>query len=105
MVDETVSPIFDWDSGNRAHCRRHGVALAEIEVLLRGTPRIAPDLKHAHLGGPADCRRPYSAGTPAVRGLYDPGKVRTTDHRRVSARYMHEKEIRNYEAQSPENDH
>jgi uncharacterized protein len=49
MVDEVVSPVFNWDNGNRAHCRKHGVSIAEIEALLRGTPRIAPDLKHATL--------------------------------------------------------
>ena len=49
MVDEVVSSLFDWDRGNRAHCRKHGVSIAEIEALLRGTPQIAPDLKHAHL--------------------------------------------------------
>jgi len=36
------------DEGNRAHRQKHGVSIAEIEALLRGTPRIAPDLKHAH---------------------------------------------------------
>jgi uncharacterized DUF497 family protein len=49
MVDAAVSPVFDWDDGNRAHCCKHGVSIAEIKALLRGTPRVAPDLKHAHL--------------------------------------------------------
>jgi uncharacterized DUF497 family protein len=49
MVDEAVSPLFDWDRGNRAHCRKHGISIAEIEALLRGAPQIAPDLKHARL--------------------------------------------------------
>jgi uncharacterized DUF497 family protein len=38
MVGEAVSPAFDWDDGNRTHCRKHGVSIAEIEALLRGTP-------------------------------------------------------------------
>jgi uncharacterized DUF497 family protein len=49
MVDEVVSWLFDWDRGNRAHCQKHGVSIAEIEAFLRGEPRIAPDPKHAHL--------------------------------------------------------
>jgi len=49
MVDEVVSSLFDWDRGNRAHCQKHGVSIAEIEALFRSTPRIAPDLKHARL--------------------------------------------------------
>ena len=44
MVDEVVSSLFDWDSGNRAHCQKHGVSIAEIEALFRGTPQVAPDL-------------------------------------------------------------
>src|SRR4051794_21274442 len=48
MVGGSVSPVFGWDDGNRVHCRKHGVSIVEIEALLRGTSRIAPDLKHAH---------------------------------------------------------
>jgi uncharacterized DUF497 family protein len=29
---------FDWDSGNRAKCQKHGVSIAEIESLFLGTP-------------------------------------------------------------------
>jgi hypothetical protein len=49
MADEAVSPLFDRDEGNWVHCRKHGVPITEIEALLRGTLRIAPDLKHVHL--------------------------------------------------------
>ena len=49
MIDIEQIAGFDWDEGNRAHCRKHGVSIAEIEALLRGRPRIAPDLKHVHL--------------------------------------------------------
>ncbi len=38
---------FDWDSGNRAKCEKHGFSLAEIEALFAGAPRIAPDPKHS----------------------------------------------------------
>jgi uncharacterized DUF497 family protein len=40
---------FDRDVANRNHCHVHGVSVAEIEALLRGNPRVAPDLEHAHL--------------------------------------------------------
>ena len=49
MLGATISPSFDWDIANRAHCRKHGVSIVEIEAQLRGNPRIAPGLKHAHL--------------------------------------------------------
>jgi uncharacterized DUF497 family protein len=100
MVDEAVSPLFDWDKGNRAHCQKHGVPIAEIEALLRGTPQIAPDLKHAHLedrliavGRTAQGRPLFVAFTIRVR--FGQPTIRP-----VSARYMHEREARNYEAQS-----
>ena len=48
MIDDAISG-FDWDDGNRAHCRKHGVSIAEIEALLRSVPLVAPDVKHAHL--------------------------------------------------------
>jgi uncharacterized DUF497 family protein len=34
---------FDWDSGNRAKCRSHGVSAEEIESLFRGPVMILPE--------------------------------------------------------------
>ena len=45
----SLSAAFGLGQGDRAHCQKHGVSIAEIEALLRGTPQIAPDPKHAHL--------------------------------------------------------
>jgi uncharacterized protein len=98
MDDEAVAG-FDWDSGNWTHCRRHGVSIAEIEALLRDDPRIAPDLKHAHLedrliavGRTERGRPPFVAFT--IRKSFGQQLIRP-----VSARYMHAKEIRSYETQ------
>ena len=38
---------FDWDSGNRAKCQKHGVLIAEIENLFLGKPLVAPDVLHS----------------------------------------------------------
>jgi uncharacterized DUF497 family protein len=82
MVDEVVSPVFEWDNHNRAHCQKHGVSLAEIEALLRGSPRIAPDLKHAHLEnrliavGRAARGRPLFVALPSGRGSGSQPSVR-----------------------------
>jgi len=105
LVNEAVSPLFDWDRGNRTHCRKHGVSITEIEALLRGSPRIAPDLKHAH---PED--RLIAVGrTAAGRPLFVAFTIRErfgqSAIRPVSARYMHAKESESYEAQSTQNDH
>jgi hypothetical protein len=105
VVDEVASPLFDWDRGNRTHCQKHGVPIAEIEALLRGSPRIAPDLKHAHL----EDRLIAIGRTPQGRSLFVAFIIRERfgqpTIRPVSARYMHEREARNYEAQSSKNDH
>ena len=105
MVDEAVSAPFDWDEGNRAHCRKHGVSIAEIEALLRGTPRIAPDLKHVHLEDRLIAVGRTARGRPLFVAFTIREKFGTPTIRPVSARYMHEKEARNYEAQSSEDDH
>ena len=99
-----VGPVadFDWDEGNRSKCRRHGVTITEIEALFRTTPRVAPDLRHSAnedrliaIGRNADGRLMFVAFT-----------IRTKDGvrliRPISARYMHAKEIRAYEAEGPE---
>jgi uncharacterized protein len=96
---------FDWDQGNREHCRKHCVSIAEIEALLRDEPGVAPDLKHAHLeerliavGKTEDDRPLFVAFT--IREKFGQRMIRP-----VSARYMHAKEIEKYEAQGSYNDH
>jgi uncharacterized DUF497 family protein len=78
MVDEAVSPVFDRDDGNLEHCRKHGVPIAEIEALLRGTPRIAPDLKHAHLEDRLIAVGRTARGRPLFVA-FNPGEVRAED--------------------------
>jgi uncharacterized DUF497 family protein len=90
---------FDWDDGNRTHCRKHGVSLAEIEELLSGQPFVAPALKHAHLEDRLIAVGRNRAGRP----LFVAFTIRETAGQRlirpVSARYMHAKEIERYDAE------
>lgn len=90
---------FDWDAGNRAKCVKHGVSIAEIEALFQGEPRIAPDTKHS-----TDEDRFIAAGRNGEgRPLFVAFTFRHDDAglliRPVSARYMHAKEAKAYEAQ------
>jgi uncharacterized protein len=93
---------FDWDEGNRAKCARHGVSQAEIEALLRGNPRMAPDPRHSH----REARLIAVGRNAAGRPMFVAFTIRTTEGRvlirPITARYMHTKEARAYEAQSPE---
>jgi uncharacterized protein len=97
--------VFDWDTGNRTHCRKHGVSIAEIEALLRGNPQIAPDPKHAHAEDRLIAVGRTAAGRPLFVALTIRKRFGRPAIRPVTARYMHAKEIESYEAQSPQNDH
>jgi uncharacterized protein len=94
---------FNWDDGNREKCRKHGVTLEEIESVFRGgTMRMFPD-------------PPHSASETRYLGI---GRIASGRHvlvaftyrdikkqrfiRAISARFMHTKEIKHYEAQSPD---
>ena len=92
---------FDWDRGNRAKCQKHGVSIAEIEVLFASGPGLAPDLKHSA----NEDRLIAVGGTSTGRPLFVAFTIRMKDRRRlippVTARYMHAKEIEAYEKESP----
>ena len=94
----------DWDDGNREKCQKHGVSIAEIEALLSGDARVAPDLKHS---GSEDCY--IAVGRNRLgRALFVAFTLLLRDGERllhpVSARYMHGKEIDGYEAQGSQDD-
>ena len=91
--------------GNRTHCRKHGVSIVEIEAQLRGNPRIAPGLKHAHLEDRLIAVGRTAQGRPLFVAFVLRRKFGQLMIRPVSARYMHAKEIESYEAQGSENDH
>jgi len=38
---------FDWDDGNRAKCRRHGLSPTAVEALFDGPVLIIPDDAHS----------------------------------------------------------
>ena len=93
---------FDWDCGNREKCENHGVSIAEIEFLLSDEPRVAPDPKHSGkeerfiaVGRTENGEAIFVAFTFRLRG-------EEKFIRPISARYMHEKEVRAYEKKSSE---
>jgi uncharacterized DUF497 family protein len=93
---------FDWDEGNRRKCQKHGVSIAEIESLFDGPVVILPDTGHSE----AERRFRAIGKTSVGRAVFvvftqrEPGeKMRI---RPISARYMHRKEISNYEKTYPQ---
>lgn len=86
---------FDWDVGNRVKCQKHGVSIEEIESLFATPLLIGPDPWQSE-------RRLRAFGKAREgRGLLIVFTMRSRDGRRlirpISARYMHEKEIKKYD--------
>jgi uncharacterized protein len=97
MLDSVSA--FDWDPGNWHKCAEHGVSQAEIEFVLRGELRVFPDLPHSSeetrfLGIGRDSTGRYAFIAFTLRERDAQRLVRP-----ISARYMHDKEVRHYEAQ------
>jgi len=92
---------FNWDDGNREKCLKHGVTIEEIESAFRGGMlRLFPDPAHSTsetryigIGLSASGRHVLVAYT--YREIEKQRFIRP-----ISARFMHAKEIKHYEAQS-----
>jgi len=89
---------FDWDEGNRLKCQKHGVSIVEIESLFESLDLfIAPDIAHS------DKEKRFRAVGPTTNGrfvflVFTIRRRETTILiRPISARFMHKKEIEEYE--------
>ena len=87
---------FDWNAGNRDKCRKHGLALADIEAFFRGQIIVHP----TSLGNKEE-RFIAIGSTPEGRNILVVFTLRTRDGktliRPISARYMHWREVAHYE--------
>ena len=92
---------FDWDIGNGAKCKKHGVSIAEIESLFFGSPLVAPDVLHSS----KEQRFRAVGRTINQRHLFIVFTLRKNDGthliRPINARYMHTKEIQAHEKEIP----
>jgi uncharacterized DUF497 family protein len=93
---------FDWDAGNRAKCRKHGLSTAQIEQLFETAIAVLPDSAHSEeeprfraIGRGRDGRAVFVVFTMRRRG--EDWLIRP-----ISARYMHRKEIASYEKENPD---
>ena len=97
-VKEISFELFDWDDGNRDKCQKHGVSIEEIETALMNEAFvILPDLMHSDeedrliaTGQAENGRHLFVVIT--MREISGQSRVRP-----ISARYMHEKEVKKYE--------
>ena len=93
---------FDWDSGNRKKCQKHGVSIAEIESLFDRPVVILPDkdnsqgeLRFRAIGTTSKKRNVFMVFTKRDRGS---GVL----IRPISARFMHQAEVESYEKNYPD---
>jgi uncharacterized DUF497 family protein len=91
---------FDWDAGNIGKCRKHGVTLADIEAAFMAGPDVAPDMKHSGAEQRFIAIGKDKVGRPLFIAFTFRVQKGATYIRPISARYMHEKEIRAYETRS-----
>jgi len=99
-VREMEVSEVEWDEGNWPKCAKHGVSKEEVEwLLLDSDPVILPD----RTGSASEVRYNAVGRTRQGRALFVVFTVREHDgipyFRPISARYMHAKEIANYERQ------
>lgn len=90
---------FDWDKGNEEKCQKHGLTLDEIESVFEFEINVSANYRHD-----TDEARYQAVGmTPVGRYVFLIFCVRErTDGnfiRVISARYMHQKEVDQYEQQ------
>lgn len=99
-MTETVAG-FNWDDGNREKCRKHGVTVEEVESAFRGgSLRMYPDPAHSttetrYLGIARIASGRHVLVVFAYREIEKQRFIRP-----ISARFMHAKEIKHYEAQN-----
>jgi uncharacterized DUF497 family protein len=95
---------FDWDEGNREKCQRHGVQLTDIEAMFGRPLSVLPDPAHSRneerfkaIGRNEDGRHILIVFTLRERD----GEVLI---RPISARFMHQREVRYYEEEAAKTD-
>jgi uncharacterized protein len=89
---------FDWDDGNWPKCGKHGVTKEDIESLFAGVVDIPGQGRFVRrdtlraVGVTGEGRHAFLAFT--IRLLGERSLIRP-----ISARFMHDKEVRHYEQQ------
>jgi uncharacterized DUF497 family protein len=88
---------FDWDEGNITKCEHHGLSMETVESVFYGNPMLRVNVRHT-----SQEKRMFAIGlTLEGRYAYVVFTLRQRDGLRllrpISARYMHKKEIANYE--------
>lgn len=91
---------FDWDEGNWPKCGKHGLSRKQIEAALAADPLVMLDRSSA------DEDRYNAVAQLEGRYVFAVFTYRQSETgtliRPISARYMHDKEVRRYERDRPD---
>lgn len=89
---------FDWDNGNIQKCQKHEVSIEEIEALFSSRKvAIAPDIKHSEAEERFIAVGVSSKGRHIFVAFTFRKNQEETLIKPISARYMHDKEVEQYE--------
>ncbi len=97
-IDNLNIEGFDWGEGNLEKCQKHGVSISEIESIFTDEKlTVLYDEKHSH-----EEERLIAVGqTKEKRNVLIIFTIRKRNKeqliRPISARYMHQKEVKYYE--------
>ena len=98
-MDFPVFSGFEWDDGNWPKCGKHGVSRRQIEEVFTNEPGIFPDARHSTI----ETRWLAIGRAHDARWIFIAFTIRKKEEgvfiRPISARFMHEKEVRHYERQ------
>ena len=88
---------FDWDDGNTLKCQKHGLSQGDIEAAFGDIVQVAMDVAHSI----SEQRQLAIGRTPSGRPAFVVFTLRELDGkiliRPLSARYMHDKELKRYD--------
>ena len=87
---------FDWDRGNSLKCQKHGIPVEEIESFFHSEILVAPDMKHSDKEKRFLAIGVSSNGKPMLVVFTMRDTEETMLIRPISARYMHDKEVKQY---------
>jgi len=89
---------FDWDRGNqRKNLEKHGVGKDLIEAFFARGPRTAPDPKHSEKEPRYLAVGQTAEGRWMIVSFTIRSKAGVQILRPISARYMHAREVKDYE--------